>query len=133
MTLQEFLNTNTVDDIVKETAVSDRFKDENGNILKFKIKAMTQNGFLEVKKKALFLSGGKEISDELFNCFVIIENTVEPSFKDAKSLESLSCSNSVEYLNKVMLAGEINSLSEAILKLSGFDSSIEELAEQVKN
>ena len=54
MTFQQFLNQNTVDSITKDVIVSDRFKNDNGEIFKFRIKAMTQSDFEEIKKKALF-------------------------------------------------------------------------------
>ena len=134
MTLQQFLNQHTVDGITKEIFVSDRFKDDLGNDFKFKIKAMTQRDFEETKKKALFSKGSNhETDDDTLNCFIVIENTLEPSFKDSESFKLLNCSSPRQYLNKVLLSGEIAFLAEEIIKLSGFDRSITELSETVKN
>ena len=134
MTFQQFLNQNTVDSITKDVIVSDRFKNDNGEIFKFRIKAMTQSDLEEIKKKALFGNiGSGQIDDDILNCFIIIENTLEPSFKDSESLNILNCSSPRQYLNKVLLSGEIAFLSGEIIKLSGFDRGIEELSEDVKN
>lgn len=134
MTFQQFLNQNTVDGIFKEIIISDRFRKEDGEFFKFKIKAMTQNAFEDVKRKAMF--GGapnSDINEDILNCFIVIENTVEPSFKDAESLRELGCSSPKQYLNRVLLSGEISALAEEIIKLSGFDRSVSDLAEDVKN
>ena len=58
MTLQQFLNQNTVDGIFKEVVVSNRFKVDNGEIFNFKIKDITQWAFYEVKRKAMFENAG---------------------------------------------------------------------------
>ncbi len=134
MTFQQFLNQNTVDSITREVIVSDRFKNDDGEIFKFKIKAMTQSDFEEIKKKALFGNiGNGQLDEDILNCFIIIENTLEPSFKDSESLNILNCSSPRQYLNKVLLSGEIAFLAGEIIKLSGFDRGVEELSEDVKN
>lgn len=134
MTIQQFLNQHTVDGITKEIIVSDRFKDDNGELFKFKIKAMTQSDFEEIKKKALFgKPDGGEIDEDILNCFIIIENTINPSFKNSESFKILNCSSPRQYLNKVLLSGEIAFLAQEIIKLSGFDRSVSELSEIVKN
>ncbi len=132
MTFQQFLNQNTVDGIFKEVIISDRFKDENGELFKFKIKAMTQSVFEDIKRKASF-GKNDSFNEDVLNSFIVIENTVEPSFKDAESLKELGCSSPRQYLNMVLLSGEISSLADEIISLSGFDRSVEDLAGDVKN
>jgi len=134
MTFQQFLNQNTVDSVTKEIIVSDRFKNDDGEIFKFKIRAMTQSNFEEIKKKAAFGNiGNGQIDEDVLNCFIITENTLEPSFKDSESIRLLNCSSPRQYLNRVLLSGEIAFLAEEIIKLSGFDRGAAELAEDVKN
>lgn len=135
MTLQQFLNQNPVDGIIKEIIVSDRFRDENGNIMKFKIRAMTLSQLEDIKNKASFLNkkDNMSVNEDLFNSLIVIENTVEPSFKDAESLKAMGCSSPKQYLNRVLLAGEVSVISDAVISLSGFDRTIEDLAEDVKN
>ncbi len=135
MTLQEFLNRNTVDGITKETVIGDRFKDENGGEFKFVIKGLTQKEFNELRKRASsFDKNGRMILNEgLLSTLCIIENTVTPNFKDAKSIQELGCSTPEQYLNKVLLAGEAENLAREILQLSGFGKNINELVDEAKN
>lgn len=134
-TLQDFLNSNPVDNLTEEVVVSNRFKDKEGNFLKFKIKAMSGPEFEDVRKRSTTIQkkGKVEFNAQRFNNTSVINNTLEPSFKDAESIKKLGCSTPEEYLNKVLLPGEIATLAEHIQKLSGFDTDMEELVEEAKN
>lgn len=134
--LQEFLNSNPVEGITKEVAISDRLKDENGNFFKFKIKAMTNDEYNEAVKKANKINGddGKiEFNSKLYMDMVVINNTLEPNFKDAESIKKLGLATPEQYLGKVMLAGEIAALAKEINKLSGFNKNMDALIEEAKN
>jgi hypothetical protein len=133
-TLQEFLNAHPVDNLTEEVVVSPRFKDKDGNILKFKIKAMTNETFDDLRKRYTNGKGRKiEFDAKGFNNAVAIEHTIVPDFRDAASIQKLGCTTPDEYLNKVLLAGEIATLVNAIQKLSGFDVDINDLVEEAKN
>lgn len=133
-TLQDFLNSNPVDDMVAEVVISDRFKDKDGNLLKFKIKAMTNRTFDELRRKCTKIRGRKTDFDaNAFNISVVIENTISPDFKDAESLKKLNCMSPDQYVERVLLAGEIVQLAQEISKLSGFDVEMDELVEEAKN
>ncbi|MEK5480306.1 XkdN-like protein [Paenibacillus sp. FSL R5-0407] len=134
-TLQDFLNSNPVDNLTEEVVVSNRFKDKEGNLLKFKIKAMSGPEFEDVRKRSTTIQkkGKVEFNAQRFNNTCVINNTLEPSFKDAESIRKVGCSTPEEYLNKVLLPGEIATLAEHIQKLSGFDTDMEELVEEAKN
>lgn len=134
-TLQEFLNANPVDNLTDEVIVSDRFKDKEGNLLKFTIKAMTNKEFEDVRKRSMKIMKGHkvEFDAQLFNTSIIINHTLVPDFKDAASIKKLGCTTPEEYLNKVLLSGEIATLANEIQKLSGFDVDINDLVEEAKN
>jgi hypothetical protein len=107
-------------------------------MLKFKIKAMTNDEFEEIRKAAASIStkkGKRSISFDTkrFNELVVINNTIDPNFKDAESIKKLGCITPEQYLNKVLLAGEIVELSQQIQTLSGFELEIDELVEEAKN
>lgn len=135
-TLQEFLNANPVDNLTAEVVVSDRFKDSEGNILKFKIRAMSGDEFEECRKKSMTITGGKRRNVELnlgkLNAAIVISCTLEPNFKDAESIQKLGCATPEQYLNRVLLPGEIVELSSQIQQLSGF-KDMDELIEEAKN
>ncbi len=135
--LQAFLNQNVVDDITEEVMISERFKDEGGSILKFKIKAMTNSEFELARKKALSMKmkkgGSVEFDNQKFNEHIVINHTADPNFKDAESIKELGCITPEQYLNRVLLAGEIAELADRIRQLSGFDKTFEEDIEDAKN
>lgn len=135
MSLQDFLNANPVDGLTEEVIVSKRFKDAEGNLLKFKIKAMTSAEFEDVRKRSTTIhkKGKVEFNAQQFNTTSVINNTLEPDFKDAASIQKLGCTTPEQYLNKVLLPGEIATLAERIQRLSGFDVDMDELVEEAKN
>lgn len=136
-TLQEFLNSNLVDGLTEEVAISSRFKDKDGNLLKFKIKAMSGSEYEDIRKKCMRIAAKGKRSVEMdlrkMNNTIVIENTLDPSFKDAESIKKVGCANPEEYLEKVLLAGEIAELANQIQQLSGFNRDINDLMDEAKN
>lgn len=135
MSLQDFLNAHPVDDLTDEVAIAPRFKDSEGNVLKFKIKAMTDSEFGDLRKACTtHRKGGKvEFNAQKFNLQLVIRNTLDPNFKDAASLKAVGVGNSEDYVQKVLLAGEIQTLAQKISGLSGFDVDMNDLVEEAKN
>ena len=136
--LQEFLNSNFVDGLESEVVVSDRIRDENGGLLKFSVRAMTGSEFSDLKRKhsTITYKDGKQIvdfDDKGFIESVVVEFTKDPNFKDAKSVEEAGVFSPGEYVNKVLLAGEVLELYRQITVLSGFNKNISELIEEAKN
>jgi hypothetical protein len=134
MSLQDFLNAHPVDNLTDEVAVSTRLSDKNGP-LKFKIKAMSSQEFDEIRKACTNVKKGRkvEFDAQRFNLKVIINNTLVPSFKDVESIKKLGCLTPDDYVQKVLLPGEISTLAQKISELSGFDTDMEELVEEAKN
>jgi hypothetical protein len=134
-TLQDFLNAHPIDGLTDEVVVSSRFKDKDGKLLKFKIKAMTNKTFDDLRKRYTRVGKGRKVEFDAqgFNNAVVIEHTLDPDFKDAASIQKLGCSTPEEYLNKVLLPGEIATLADKISELSGFDVDMDTLVEEAKN
>lgn len=134
-TLQDFLNSNPVEGLTEDVTVSSRIKDAEGNLLKFTIKAMSGEGFEDIRKRSttVLKKGKVDFNASRFNITCVINNTVEPSFKDAESIKKLGCTTPEQYLNKVLLPGEIATLAAHIQKLSGFETDMEDLVEEAKN
>lgn len=135
MDLQEFLNQNIVDDVTAEVVVSERLKDGNGDLYKFKIKAMTSKEFEEIRKNCAKRNkkGTVEVDENKLSNLMLLNSVIYPDFKDVESLNKLGCVTSEQYINKVLLAGEIHTLVQEIQTLSGFNKDIGELKEEVKN
>lgn len=133
--LTEFLLANPVDTIEKEVVVSKRIKDAEGNLMKFKIKPMLNEQYLEYQNQCTVpKKGGKiEFNTKRFNQLVILNHTVEPNFRNAELIQQAGCATPEQLLNKMLLAGEIQVLSEQIRQISGFADSLDDLVEEVKN
>lgn len=135
MSLQDFLNNNPVENLTEEVAVSPRFKGEDGNLLKFKIKAMSNPEFEEIRKSSTMIKKGRKVEFDAhkFNLQMVINHTIEPNFKHAESIQKMGCSTPEEYVQRVLLAGEITTLATKIQELSGFDIEMPELVNEAKN
>lgn len=132
--LTDFLLNNTVENLTEEIIVSDRFK-VDGEILKFKIKAVNPNEFSDLQKQCTKVGkkGKVNFDSKMFNEQLIINYTVDPNFKDAEVVKKAGCMTPEQLVNKVLLAGEVATLVEEISALSGFDKDLEELREEAKN
>ncbi len=121
-----------------EVPVSSRFKDKDGNILKFKIRPMSGEEFGKYQKLCTnikFAGKKKETSFDSgkFNVMCIVNHCVDPNFKEADFLKSLGVQTPEQAVSKVLLAGEIVELGNQISSISGFDLDINEEIENAKN
>ena len=137
--LKEFLVENS--DIVGkevEVPISPRFKDKEGNLLKFKIRPMTGDEFGKYQKQCttLNVNGRKKetiFDSGKFNLLCIINHCIDPDFKDADFLKQLGVQTPEQAVSKTLLAGEIVELGNQVTKVSGFDTDINEEIEAAKN
>ena len=134
MNLQEFLNKNKVKGLTKEIVLADRFRDENGKLLKFKIKTITRSEYEEIQAKTKKIDeNGNIYYDSKFETELIISGTVYPNFKDAESMKEVGAKTAAEYVEEVLLLGESARLLNEISAFSGFNSNINDLIEESKN
>lgn len=137
--LTEFLTEHAdIGTIEQEVAISPRFKDEKGNILKFKIKPMSGEEFGRYQKlcTTINMTGKKretQFDSGKFNVLVITNHCIDPDFKNAAWLKELGVINAEMAVQKVLLAGEIIELGNKITNLSGFDVDINEEIDEAKN
>lgn len=78
----------------------------------------------------------RRFNTKKFNELICIECLVEPSMKDAEFLAAArqrGVVDSASLLYHCFLAGEIATIAEQALKLSGFDRDVEEEIDEVKN
>ena len=133
--LMNFLIENSVEELTEEVPVGEGFKDNEGNSLKFKIKAVPSDEFATLQKQCTVTrkKGKVEFDSKKFNEQIAINYTIDPNFRDAEAIKKLGVLTPEQLLNKTLLAGELTALVEAISKLSGFDQDIDELREEAKN
>lgn len=128
--LVNFLLENPVDNVVADVVVSQRLAN-----FPFKIRAMTGLEFAEYQKAATKIGRHKKVDfdNKVFNELVVLNNTVEPNFRDAETIKKAGCNSPEQFLYKCLLAGEIAELAQQISVLSGFDRDFEQVIEEAKN
>ncbi|MDU2591713.1 MAG: hypothetical protein E7C86_03750 [Paeniclostridium sordellii] len=132
--LMDFLVSNPIENLTEDIIISDRFKVRE-EILKFKIKAVSPDEFSELQKQCTKVGkkGKVNFDSKMFNEQLVINYTVDPNFRDAESIKKAGCMTPEQFLNKVLLAGEVATLVEEISTLSGFDKDLDSLREDAKN
>lgn len=133
--LLEFLTENTVEDIAEKVYISERFKDEDGELLAFTVKPVPSKEYNELQKKhsKIKKKGNVEFNSDAFNMDLITNYTVEPNFRDVEALKKVGCVTPDQFINKTLLAGECSKLAEKIGEISGFNEDMDELREEAKN
>lgn len=130
--LTDFLLQNPVVGITSEVVISKRLQ-----AYPITIRPMNGEEFAEYQKLSVKVSGAKSqirtFDNKKFNELVTLNHTVSPNLRDASLLKEASCSSPEQFLYKFFTSGEIAALVEFISALSGFDQSVMELADEVKN
>lgn len=126
MKISDFLVKNNVGNVLeKEVIVSDRFVDEEGNHIPFKIRNISPEELADIERLA-------KGNDTLANSHLVASCCIEPNFKEIELQNHYGVRSAVNLVDKVLLAGEIQNLSTSILKLSGYGKSFDILVENAK-
>lgn len=104
----------------------------------FTVKAIDGQTINKLRDQATYSVGKgakkkKEFNTEEFNGLLIAAACITPDFGHAKLLEKYEAVDAGDCVQKALLAGEVITLQEAILRLSGFSDDVEEDIEEVKN
>lgn len=75
----------------------------------------------------------RRFNTKRFHELICVECLLDPNLKDADFIQAAGVPDSTRLLYRCFLAGEIASIAENVLKLSGFDQDVEEEMEEVKN
>lgn len=129
--LQQFLTTNTIDNLVQEINLGGRLKE-----FTFKIKAMTGNQYNDYQALCIENPNSpkkRRFNTKKFNELIVVNCVIEPNFKDPEWMKALGVADATSAMYKTLLAGEITQLADAALKLSGFDHDVEEEMQEAKN
>ncbi|MDD4689999.1 MAG: hypothetical protein PHE51_09675 [Eubacteriales bacterium] len=130
--LTEFLLQNPVIGITSDVVISKRLQS-----YPITIRPMNGEEFAEYQKLSVKVSGTKAqiktFDNKRWNEMVVINHVVSPNLRDASLLKDAGCSSPEQFLYKFFASGEIAALVEYISALSGFDQSVMELADEVKN
>ena len=114
----------------REVFVSDRFVGEDGEPLKFKIRALSQEENERLRKlctrpKKVNGQQVEEFDGSEFANLVVVEATLFPDFRSKELCDGLGVVNPSKVPGLLLKSGEFARLSGAILSLSAFDDSPE--------
>lgn len=119
----------------KEIIISERFVDEEGQVVPFRIKALTQEENDQIIKKSYRRVQNqrgqweKELDGTEYNRRLVVAATVWPDFTAKELCEAKGTLDPLEVPGKMLLAGEYAALVEAISIHSGFGAGNQEMAE----
>ena len=133
--LSAFLNPVSVVE-EKEVIISNRFLDEKGNQVPFKIRSLTQEEMDgAIKKATKSVKNKRQVTETVDNTAlarnIVFLGTVEPDFSAKELCDKYGVLDPALVPGKMLLSGEHARLSEAIMELSGFDD--EDVENAAKN
>lgn len=120
----------------KEVVISNRFQDENGRPVPFKIRALTQEENDRITKQATRQTkvNGQTVEklDSVdFSRRMVVAATIEPDFQAKELCDAYGVLDPLLVPGKMLLSGEYAKLLNAITDLSGFGGAEDE--DEVKN
>ena len=116
----------------KEVVISNRFQDEQGNPVPFKIRALTQEENDQITKQAtrqIKVNGQpvEKVDSADYTRRMIVAATVEPDFRSKELCDAYGTLDPLLVPGKMLFSGEYAALGRAIMSLSGFNSVEEDL------
>lgn len=134
-TLMDFLIENTGTDLTEEVVISDRLVDDQGEKIKFNIRALSTEEYNRIQKECTKISkkGATSFDQGKMIQQVILTCSLEPNFRDASAIQKAGVAAPEQLLNRLLLPGEQRNLYQAVSSLSGFDRDLDELKDEVKN
>lgn len=123
--------------VTKEFVVSERFKDDEGKLVPFVIKAITQKENEKLahmsRKTSIVKSNPVESLDNLlYTKRLILACVQEPDFSAQEMCKYYGTEDPLDVPSLMLSIGEYNRLSEAIMELNGMRDPKEKL-EKAKN
>jgi hypothetical protein len=137
--LQAFFAQNVQSNIIEEFVVSERFKDEYGKPIPWKLRTLSEAENEEIRKASTQMVKGKggqripETKPEVYLAKVAVASVVFPDLKDAELQNSYGVIGAEDLLKKMLLAGEYAALVQKVQEINGFDRDINDLVDEVKN
>lgn len=116
----------------KEVVISNRFQDENGQPVPFKIRALTQEENDKITKQATRQTkvNGQTVEklDSVdFSRRMVVAATIEPDFQAKELCDAYGVLDPLLVPGKMLLSGEYAKLLNAITDLSGFGGAEDEV------
>lgn len=115
----------------QKIVISNRFKDESGEVVPFEIKALNEEETESLRKRAMIAYRSKtgvtesKLDAAKLTRLLVIAGTVRPDFRAKELCDAYGVIDPEQVLGKMLLAGEYAKLSDAILNLSGMGDDVE--------
>ncbi|MFB9273375.1 phage tail assembly chaperone [Cohnella cellulosilytica] len=139
MSLQAFFAQNVQLESTEDFVISDRFKDEQGAPIPWKLRTLSEEENEEIRKASTQMVKGKggqriqETKPEVYMAKIAVASVVFPDLKDADLQKSYGVLGAEALLKKMLRAGEYATLLGKVQELNGFDREFDDLVEEVKN
>lgn len=123
--------------VTKEVIVSDRFKDDEGNLVPFVIKAITQKEnekLARMSRKTSNINGKpvEGLDNLLYTKRLVLACVQAPDFSDQEMCKYYGTEDPLDVPSQMLSVGEYSRLSNAILELNDMVDPKEKL-EEAKN
>ncbi|CAH1212283.1 putative protein YqbN [Paenibacillus plantiphilus] len=131
----QYANAETTESFI----VSERFKDQSGTPVPWKLRSMTEEENEQCRKSATRRVKGKggvlvsETNPEEYLAKLVSASVVFPNLKDAELQQSYGVLGSETLLKKMLLPGEYASLLGKVQEMNGYDKNLNDLTDEVKN
>ena len=134
--LKGFLQPSPMEE-TKEVIISDRFKDENGKPLPFKLRKIdseTSESLMKRCRRKERVNGQiiTEVDNAKYTKLLVLACVVSPNFKDSEMCDFYKVINPEDVPSRMLSIGEFSRLSDEIMKFNDFDTP-EEIENEVKN
>lgn len=136
-----FLKQNVETVGVEKIVISKRFKGADGNPIEWEIRALTSTEDEQIRRsctKKVKAPGKRNqwITDTDGNeylCKLVASCIVYPELNDAELQDSYKVMTAEGLLKAMLLPGEYATLVEKVQAINGYDESMDELVDEVKN
>lgn len=131
--LKAFLQP-SVAGVTKEIIVSDRFKDEKGEVVPFVIQAISQeeNEALSTRSREEKVIDGmpvKMLNDTVYSRRLMMACVKEPDLRDSELCKYYGTLDPEDVLGKMLSIGEYQILSKEVMAINGIKGKQEKLKE----
>ena len=126
--LEKYFDLPDLSNITKEIKISDRL----GEIA---IRAISEPTLQEIRKRSkLTLDNSEEAQGNgKFNLLIMQAGMIDPDFSNADFLMKVGYETPTDFVLNKFLPGEIATVANNIMQLSGFDMGINERVKEAKN
>lgn len=138
--LSFFFPENNTESAIEEVVLSKRFKDKKGNIIPFKMKAITQTEVERIRKdcterkKVRGQGTVKEVNMEKMYEQVALNSTVYPDFRSKELLDAYGEYDSIAVAKRVLhVPGEYATWIQKTLEINELDEDYSEIEDDIKN